>query len=118
MGQRTLAFTKQMLRVLNFVELEELDHLVAEAWPSILQSSETNRDPIATQSEYKQEQTNKHIYTHKNITPYKIKCNKTCKTKRNVLLRSLEEKETRRSRSYRVYTKRVLTITFSLTWLY
>jgi hypothetical protein len=30
MGQRTLAFTKQMLRVFNLVELEELDHLVAE----------------------------------------------------------------------------------------
>jgi hypothetical protein len=27
-GQGTLAFTKQMLRVFNFVELEELDHLV------------------------------------------------------------------------------------------
>jgi hypothetical protein len=31
MGLRTLAFTKQMLRVFNFVELEELDHLVVEA---------------------------------------------------------------------------------------
>jgi hypothetical protein len=31
MGQRTLAFTKQMLRVCNFVELEEFDLLVAEA---------------------------------------------------------------------------------------
>jgi hypothetical protein len=30
MGQRTLAFTKQKLRVFNLVELEELDHLVAE----------------------------------------------------------------------------------------
>jgi hypothetical protein len=30
-GQRTLAFTKQMLRVFNIVELEELGHLVAEA---------------------------------------------------------------------------------------
>jgi hypothetical protein len=30
-GQGTLAFTKQMLRVFNFVELEKLDHLVAEA---------------------------------------------------------------------------------------
>jgi hypothetical protein len=30
-GQGTLAFTKQVLRVFNFVELEELDHLVAEA---------------------------------------------------------------------------------------
>jgi hypothetical protein len=31
MSQRTLAFTKQMLRIFNFVELEELDHLVANA---------------------------------------------------------------------------------------
>jgi hypothetical protein len=31
MGQRTLAFIKQMLRVFNLVELEELDHLVANA---------------------------------------------------------------------------------------
>jgi hypothetical protein len=31
MGQRTLAFTKQVLRVFNFIELEELDHLVAYA---------------------------------------------------------------------------------------
>jgi hypothetical protein len=31
MGQRTLAFTKQMLRVFKLVELEELDRLVANA---------------------------------------------------------------------------------------
>jgi hypothetical protein len=31
MGQRTLAFTKQMLRVFNFVELEEFDLLDTEA---------------------------------------------------------------------------------------
>jgi hypothetical protein len=31
MGHRTLVFTKQMLRVFNLVELEELDHLVAES---------------------------------------------------------------------------------------
>jgi hypothetical protein len=53
MGQRTLAFTKQMLRVFNFVELEEFDHLVAEAWLSIPRSSETSRDLIATRSEDK-----------------------------------------------------------------
>jgi hypothetical protein len=34
-GQGTLAFNKQMLRVFNFVELEEFDLLVTEAWPSI-----------------------------------------------------------------------------------
>ena len=31
MGQRTLAFTKQMLRIFRLVELEEFDLLVAEA---------------------------------------------------------------------------------------
>jgi hypothetical protein len=31
MGQRTLAFTKLMLRVFSLVELEEFDHLVAKA---------------------------------------------------------------------------------------
>ena len=31
MGQGTLAFTKQMISVFNFVEFEEFDHLVAEA---------------------------------------------------------------------------------------
>jgi hypothetical protein len=31
MGLRTLAFIKQMLRVFDLVELEELDHLVANA---------------------------------------------------------------------------------------
>jgi hypothetical protein len=31
MGQRTLVFTKQILMVFNFVELEESDHLVANA---------------------------------------------------------------------------------------
>jgi hypothetical protein len=31
MGQMTLVFTKQMLRIFNLVELEELVHLVVEA---------------------------------------------------------------------------------------
>jgi hypothetical protein len=31
MGQRTLAFTKQMLRVFNLVELREFNLLVTEA---------------------------------------------------------------------------------------
>jgi hypothetical protein len=30
-GQGTFAFTKQMIRVFHFVELEEPDYLVAEA---------------------------------------------------------------------------------------
>jgi hypothetical protein len=61
MGQRTLVFTKQMLKVFNFVELEELDHLVANAWPSIPRSAETNCDLIATRSEDEQAQANEHI---------------------------------------------------------
>ena len=71
MGHRTLAFTKQMLRISNLVELEEFDLFVPEAWPSIPRSSEMDRSLFATHSEYKQAQTN--IYMHKNITPYKIK---------------------------------------------
>jgi hypothetical protein len=31
MGQRTLAFTKPILRIFNLIELRELDHLVADA---------------------------------------------------------------------------------------
>jgi hypothetical protein len=61
MGQRTLAFTKQMLRVFNLVEREEPDHLVANAWSSIPRSLETNRDLVAMQSEDKQAQANKRI---------------------------------------------------------
>jgi hypothetical protein len=59
MCQRTLAFTKSMLKIFNLIELRELDHLVADAWSSIPRSVETNRDLIATRSEDKQEQTNK-----------------------------------------------------------
>jgi hypothetical protein len=81
MGQRTLAFTKQMLRVFDLVEPEELNHLVTEAWPSIPRSSETNRDLIATRREDEEAQENKHIHMHKNITPYKIKCYKNMQPK-------------------------------------
>jgi hypothetical protein len=62
MGQRTLAFIKQMLRVFNLVELEELYHLVANAWSSIPWGLEMDRILIATRSEDKQTQANKHIY--------------------------------------------------------
>jgi hypothetical protein len=62
MGQRTLAFTKQMLRVFNLVELEEPDHLVANAWSSIPWSSKTDLNLIATLREDEQAQANKHIY--------------------------------------------------------
>jgi hypothetical protein len=71
MGQRTLVFTKQMLRIFNLVELEELVHLVVQAWSSIPRSSETNHNLIAAHNEYKQAQTNKYICMHKNITPFK-----------------------------------------------
>jgi hypothetical protein len=81
MGQRTLAFTKQMLRIFNLVELEELDHLVTKAWPSISRSSETDRKLFATHNEYQQAQTNKHMYMHKNITPYMINCYKNMQHK-------------------------------------
>jgi hypothetical protein len=46
---------------LQLVELEELDHMVANAWSSIPQSAETNRDLTATRSENEQAQANKHI---------------------------------------------------------
>ena len=81
MGQRTLAFTKQMLMVFNLVELEEPDHLVANPSSSIPRSAETNRDLIATRSEDEQAQANKHRSMHKNITPYKIKCYKNMQHK-------------------------------------
>jgi hypothetical protein len=81
MDQRTLAFTKQMLRVFNFVELEEFDHLVTEAWLSIPRSSKMDRSLFATRSEDEQaQQTNIYIcirtlhHTKKNII-------KTCNTK-------------------------------------
>ena len=51
--------------------------LGCQPWPPIPQSSETNRDLIATQSEGEPAQANKHIHMHKNITPYKIKCYKS-----------------------------------------
>jgi hypothetical protein len=96
MGQRTLAFTKQMLRIFNLVELEEPDHLVANSWCSIPRSAETNRDLIEAKTDrHKQANT----YMHKNITPYKYKHNKTCKTKKSALLRSRDEKR-RDSRGY------------------
>jgi hypothetical protein len=50
-----------MLTIFNLVEPDDLDHLVANTWSSIPQSSETNRDLFTMHSEYKQEQTNKHI---------------------------------------------------------
>jgi hypothetical protein len=111
MGQRTLAFTKQMLRVFNLVELKEPDHLVANSWSSIPRSAETNRDLIATRSEDEQAQANKHRSMHKNITPYKMKCYKNEQYKIESASMITREYETRRSElrsiSYRVYAKRI-----------
>jgi hypothetical protein len=81
MGRRTLAFTKQMLRVFHFVELEEPDHLVANSWSSIPRSSEMDRNLFATHNEYKQAQINKYIYIYKEYYTIQIKHNKICKTK-------------------------------------
>jgi ribosomal protein S13 len=100
-----------MLRVFNFVELEDLDHLVAEAWLSIPRSSETDRNLFATCSEYKQELTNKHIYIYmqKNITPYKIKCYKNMQHKIELESTVMRGKETRRSS----YSREVIAFTLN-----
>jgi hypothetical protein len=102
MGQRTLAFTKQMLRVFNLVELEEPDYLVANAWSSIPRSFEINRDLIATWSEDKQVQANKHIcirtlhHSKKNIIKH-AKWNRAryyghARKKRNAIVKATVEK--------------------------
>jgi hypothetical protein len=98
MGQRTLAFTKQMLRIFNLVELEEPDRMVANAWSPIPRSAETNRDLIATRSEDEQAQANKHIYMHKNITPYKVKCCKNMQHKIELDFMVTRGKETSNSK--------------------
>jgi hypothetical protein len=70
MGQRTLAFTKQMLRVFDLVELEEFDHFVAMLDRRFIEAQK--RIVIQSQREAKMnrhKQTN--IYMHKNITPFK-----------------------------------------------
>ena len=97
MGERTLAFTKQMLRIFSLVELVEFDVLVAEAWPSIPRSSEMDRNLFATCNEYKHAQAN--IYLHKNITPYKIKYQSKHYKNKRALLRLRRDKE-RDGRSY------------------
>jgi hypothetical protein len=120
MGQRTLAFTKQMLKVLNLVELEELDHLVTNAWSSIHQSSGTGRVLFTMRSEDKQAQAN-NIYMYKNITPYKGKQYKNMQYKIELASKVVREKEMPksklRSRSYHIFAKRVLIGAFNLTLL-
>jgi hypothetical protein len=61
MGQRTLAFTKQMLRIFNLIKLREHDHLVVDAWSLIPRSLETDHSLFAMRNKYKQAQANKHI---------------------------------------------------------
>ena len=114
MGQRTLAFTKQMLRVFNLVELEELYHLVANAWSSIPRSSETERNLFATHSEYKQtyicirtlHHSNKNIIKHakqNRARYYGHARKKKCRTRSDG------------RGKYRVYVKQILAITFNST---
>jgi hypothetical protein len=89
MGQRTLAFTKQMLRVFNFIELEEPDHLVAKAWLSIPWSSEMDHDIIATRRENEQAQANKQ---------FKAKHNQNLQYEIELASMVAPEKETLRSK--------------------
>jgi hypothetical protein len=83
MGQRTLAFTKQMLRVFNLVELEELD-LKTSGSPNLDHRFLEARGHIAIYLQ-RATNTNRHrqtnIYMHKNITPYKGNHYKTCTIK-------------------------------------
>jgi hypothetical protein len=90
MGQRTLAFTKQMLRVFNLVALKEPDHLVtmldlqlleARKWIAVYLRRTTN--------------TNRHRQTYtcvRTLHHAKEKMIKICNTKYSSLLRSREEK--------------------------
>jgi BMFP domain-containing protein YqiC len=57
----TLAFTKQMPRVFDLVELEEFDHLVAMLDRRFLEARKRIAFIFATCSEYEQAQANKHI---------------------------------------------------------
>jgi hypothetical protein len=65
-----------MLRAFDLVELEEFNHLVAMIDRRVLEAQKRVVILIATRSEDKQTQANKHIHIHKNITPYNIKCYK------------------------------------------
>ena len=73
MGQRTLAFTKQMLRIFRLVELEELD-LRTSGSPNLDRRFLEAQEQIAIYSR-RTANTNRHkqttIYMHKNITPFK-----------------------------------------------
>ena len=115
MGQRTLAFTKQMLRIFSLVELEEFDLLVAEAWLLIPRSSEMDHSLFTTRNKYKQAQAN--IYLHKNITPYQIKYYKSEQYKlesASTVMRGKELWRSKlRSRSYNVYATLVIVRTFN-----
>jgi hypothetical protein len=114
MGQRTLAFTKQMLRVFNLVELEELYHLVATAWSSIPWGLEMDRILIATRSEDEQAPANKHIHMHKNITPYKGKHNQNMQYE---IERVTIVTRGKKKRDGRGYGREVVAFTLNKYWL-
>ena len=88
-----------------------------KSWSSIPRSSGTYRNLFSTRNEYKHAQAN--IYLHKNITPYKIKYYKACNKKIKLASIVARGKEMRKSelwsRSYRIYAKQVVTITFNST---
>jgi hypothetical protein len=77
MGQRTLSFTKQMLRVFNLVELEETRSFGRQRLT--VDSSKLGNESQREAKTDMHMQTN--IYMHKNITPFKIKHYKTCSIK-------------------------------------
>jgi hypothetical protein len=90
MGQGTLVFTKQMLRVLNLVELEELHHLVTRLDRRFLEA----REHITIYLRHAAN-TNMHKQTYTCIrTLHHAKENiiKICNTEYSSLLRSREEK--------------------------
>jgi hypothetical protein len=78
-----------------------------------------DRSLIATRSEDKEAQSNKHIYMHKNITPCQREHNKNMQYKIELSTTVTQEKETPqselRSRGYDVYATLVVVRTFNST---
>jgi hypothetical protein len=105
-----------MHRAFNLVELDELVHLLVEAWPLIPRSSGTYHDLFATRSEYEQAKTN--IYMYKNITPYKGKHYKNMWYEIEIASMVTWEKTQQselRPRSYNIYAKQLLIRSFNST---
>ena len=107
----------QGLRLRRTQRTSSQDQRFTKSWLSIPRSSGTDRNLLATHNEDKQAQAN--IYLHKNITPYRIKYYKACNKKIKLASMVARGKEMRKSelwsRSYRIYAKQVLTITFNST---